>query len=122
MQANPLMMQCSKCRVAETCPRRGSSPLPLPKSGTRKVFCYIIGGYGREPVEKRKLSAESLARSEKDGPCMTLARVPYIDEETGTLQYEMVKVFSQPMLHPRETIPFNINLIYPTNPATLKKP
>ncbi len=89
----------------------------FPKSSKRKVFCHIVGGYGRVPVAKSKLGPESLARSEKDGPCLTVAYVPTVDEETGTLQTELVKIFSPPVKHPRETIPFNINMFYPANPT-----
>ncbi len=88
----------------------------------KKLFCHIIGGYGRDPINRALLSPESLARSETDGPCLTIAVVPTRDEETGMIQEEIVKIFAPPVKHPRETVPFNINLIYPSNPAHGKKP
>jgi hypothetical protein len=50
---------------------------------------------------------------ERDGPCLTLAYIPTFDEETKQVTHELTKIFSQPVLHPRETVPWNINLMYP---------
>lgn len=111
MSVNSLQMECNKCRVASTCPRKGSSPLSL-NSG-KKVFCQIINGYGRIPVDVEILSTESLKRSKVDGPCLTIAEVPTIDEHSGNLIMEITKIFSRPILHEREILSFNQEMIYP---------
>ena len=92
----------------------------LPPANKRKVFCVIVGGYGRSPVEEHILGPESKARWLKDGPCLTVAHVPIWDEHAQRTIFDVVKIFSQPVKHPRETVPFNINLIYPTNPNAAK--
>jgi hypothetical protein len=112
MDVPKLKMTCDKCKVASTCPRNGQSPFQ-PHILKKPVYCQILGGYGRNPVNPRILSASSLARMQKDGPCLTLAEIPYLDAVTNTLRTEVVSVFSQPVRHPRETVPFNINLLYP---------
>jgi hypothetical protein len=104
-------MECTKCRVAKTCPRFGSSPL-LTK-GKKKVFCRIVGGYGRIPVDKEILSIESAARSEKDGPCLTIAEIPTLEDDLIIM--EITKIFSHPILHERETVPDIINRIVPSS-------
>lgn len=103
-------MECSRCRVATTCPRKGSSPLTM--SGGTKMFCNVIGGYSKTPVDKSILSAESLVRYEKDGPCITIAEVP-IRNTDGNINTEVVIIFSKPVLHERETTNMNQNMIYP---------
>src|SRR5512135_795906 len=113
MAFSSLQMTCDKCKVASTCPKKGASPMQPRKGVSRPVFCYIIGNYGRDPVETRLLSPESLVRMQKDGPCLTLAQVPVWDDESNTLQTEIVTIFSPPIRHPRETVPWNINLIHP---------
>jgi hypothetical protein len=82
------------------------------KSG-RKVLCTIIGGYGRTVVRKEILSPESLARTEKDGPCMTLAEVPTVDPDSGTLYKALTKIFHHPILHEREKTTFQQDMMYP---------
>jgi hypothetical protein len=113
MEVRKLPMTCDKCKVAATCPRKGVSPMQPRPALKRVVTCQIVGGYGRTPVKPHILSAESRERMEKDGPCLTLAEVPSWDEENNRLKIDLVKVFSQPIKHPRETVPFNINLIHP---------
>jgi hypothetical protein len=108
---NALQMECSRCRVAVTCPRKGASPLVL-QSG-KKVFCQIVGGYGRAPVDRDALSKESLEAADRDGPCLTLAEVPTFDPDADVVVMEVTKIFSHPVLHERETIGFNQELIYP---------
>jgi hypothetical protein len=91
-------MECDECVVAQTCPRKGSSPQ---KHNKITLKCRIIGGFGREPVDKSVLSAESLEILNRDGPCLTIAEVPSIDEE-GFVSYDVVKIFSPPCLTARE--------------------
>ena len=112
MPFSALQMTCDKCKVASTCPKKGASPFLAPKA-RKPVFCHILGNYGRDPVEPRMLGPESLARMQKDGPCLTLAEVPGWDEECERVQTEIVKIFSPPIRHPRESVPWNINLIHP---------
>jgi hypothetical protein len=95
-------MECSKCAVANTCPRRGASPLA---SDNKSVFkCRIIGGFGREPVDPLILSAESRAIFNRNGPCLTIAEVPILDDQK-TVTYEVTKIFSPPNLSAREENP-----------------
>ena len=110
-----LQMTCSRCRVAASCPKKGSSPLTL--KGNKKALCSLIGGYGRTPVSPEVLSQESREASLRDGPCLTLAEVPRLDEESELLVYELVKIFSPPILHERETISDHINMMVPKSPS-----
>lgn len=96
---NSLPMECSRCKVASTCPRAGSSPLVY---GTRKSVCHLVGGYGRVPIDPSVLSPESAGRSKEDGPCLTVAHVPVILD--GVVTVDVVTVFNHPVLHERETI------------------
>jgi hypothetical protein len=91
-------MECNRCSVAKTCPRRGSSPISVEKA---IVKCKIIGGFGRTPVDRTVLSEESIARVDRDGPCLTIAEVPDVDEQ-GYVTFTVVKVFSPPCLSDRE--------------------
>jgi len=113
MAVNSLQMECTKCKVASTCPRKGASPIVVRGSGTRKVHCYIVGGYGRTPVERRILSETSKQIADRDGPCLTIAYVPVIDELTDELQFEITKIFSPPVLHEREKVGFHMGMLYP---------
>lgn len=112
---NSLSMDCTQCRVASTCPKRGSSPLALKQKidGKTQYKCEIIGGYGRTPINPDILSKKSKKLAAKNGPCLTLAHVPYVDEG-GNVSYEVVKIFSLPVLHAREAnqMPLGQNL-YP---------
>lgn len=82
-------------------------------SDGRRIFCQLIGGYGRIPVEKSILSPESAQKAESDGPCLTIAEVPVVDEATGLFHSELVKVFHPAVLHERENISFSQRLLYP---------
>jgi hypothetical protein len=104
-----LPMECSKCRVSATCPRNGSSPA-LTRAG-KKVLCNIIGGYGRTPVDVEILSAESLGRSRRDGPCMTIAEVPVLEDDSIVMT--VTTIFSPPVLHERESTNDMQNRIVP---------
>ncbi len=109
MSANPLTMECSKCKVANYCPRKGSSP-----SFTRakkKVLCVIVGGYGRKPLDEAALSEESKKLVEKNGPCLTIAEVPTFEDDL--LVMELTKIFSPPILHEREKVDDVMSRIYP---------
>lgn len=94
-----LTVECSKCLVAPTCPRKGSSPA-YTKAG-KKVLCVLVGGYGRKPVDAEILSADSLERSLRDGPCMTIAEVPTFEDEM--FEMRITTIFAPAVLHPRET-------------------
>lgn len=108
---NALNMTCDRCRVADTCPQKGSSPLTLPDK--RKLLCRILGGYGREPVDSAKLSEESKKVAAQNGHCITIAEVPAFDVPSGKIYYNTVKIFSQPILHPREKLAPRIEQMYP---------
>lgn len=99
---NVLSVRCTECKVASSCPQRGTSPVSIGK----KVFlCRLMGGYGREKVDPSILSEESKARSDRDGPCLTIAEVPEVEEQTVT--YRVVKIFHQPIVHDREKVGFD---------------
>lgn len=108
---NSLNMVCTSCKVANTCPKKGSSPLILPNK--RQVMCRILGGYGRKPVDLTKLSSESKAIIERDGPCLTIAEVPAFDTSSGHVYFNTVKIFSEPILHSREKLAPRIQMMYP---------
>lgn len=93
-----LDMTCERCAVATKCPKNGSSPT-LTQGGKRSL-CRILGGYGRVPVDPAVLSADSLVRSKKDGPCLTLAEVPKVED--GQVIWELTKVFHHPVIGARE--------------------
>lgn len=105
-------MTCARCKVAPTCPSRGSSPLTPP--GSRKpVFCNLIGGYGRDPVDPERLSEAARARAAADGPCLTIAEVPALDEATKYVYRKTVTVYHHPVRHERETAGFTANMLFP---------
>lgn len=104
-----LNMECGRCRVSSTCPRVGQSPL---KVGGKTLMCRIVGGYGRTPADPSILSEESAKRAEKDGPCLTLAEIPVIEED-GTVMVVIERIFSQPILHEREKTDFQMDIMYP---------
>lgn len=93
-----LEMTCERCAVAEKCPKKGASPTLT--QGGKRALCRILGGYGRVPVDPAVLSADSLVRSKKDGPCLTLAEVPALED--GQVVWELTKVFSHPVIGARE--------------------
>lgn len=108
---NVLKMDCKKCRISSSCHRFGSSPLRMPNKPAE--YCQIVGGYGREPVDPMILSPESLKARDKGGPCLTIAYVPVYDEETKQVDMELTKIFAMPVLHERETISWNAEMMYP---------
>ncbi len=76
------------------------------------MFCRIVGGYGREEVDPSKLSLESLERSRRDGPCLTVAEAP-VRDESGIVVHKPVTVFHHPIRHERETTDFRADMLYP---------
>jgi len=76
-------------------------------------MCRIVGGYGRESVDPTILSEESKKASEQNGPCLTIAEFPTLDEGSGKPYYKIVKIFSQPVLHKREKLAPRIEMMYP---------
>jgi hypothetical protein len=104
-------MMCNKCQVASTCPRRGSSPLTLPNQVAMQ--CRLLGGYGRKPVDLSDLSEESKKIATENGTCLTVAEVPTLDEASGKVYYETIKIFSKPILHPREKVGPRFEMMYP---------
>lgn len=92
-------IECSRCSVSDYCPKKGSSPI---SHGKNILKCRIMGGFGRKPVDKSILSDESLKLFEKNGPCLTIAEVPSVDDQ-GFVTYKVEKIFSPPCLSSRET-------------------
>ncbi len=76
-----------------------------------------MGGYGRTPVDPRILGDESREAAAKSGPCLTLAEVPRLDKESGNIIFDVVKIFSPPVLHERETVPWQMDMIIPKSPT-----
>lgn len=99
---NILVMECLNCKVSEHCSSRGSSPLMFKGA---KVLCRLIGGYGKKPVDLSILSEESKKLVSEYRECLTIAEVPIIDECSGMMTYQIVKIFAPPVLHGRETVP-----------------
>ena len=108
---NKLQMHCSKCKVADTCPRNGSSPTTT--KGGKSVLCRIVGGYGRTEIPESKMSEESRAIARENGPCITIAEVPTIDEPSGKLYFDVVKIWSQPIRHARESTSVMMDRLVP---------
>ncbi len=108
---NKLQMGCKKCRVSTECPSNGSSPLKL--GSGRSVLCKLVGGYGQTPIPESKMSEESKVLAKEHGPCLTIAEVPTIDEDSGKLYFKIVKVWSQPQLHSRQTTTMMMDRMYP---------
>lgn len=108
--SNNLEMECVKCKVANTCPSFGSSPMKVP--GGYIVKCVIVGGFGRTPIDQTILSDESKEKSMRDGPCLTIAEIPSMDDD-GRVSLNVTKIFSEPVLHDREKVPDIISRIYP---------
>lgn len=109
---NYLEVQCSKCKVAEHCPAKGSSPIYL--SGGRKMLvCRLPNGYGREPPRPEAVSEESKKLQAEHGECLTLADVPRLDAPSGHVYYETVKIWHPAVRHPRESTDFRMDMMYP---------
>jgi hypothetical protein len=96
---NTIDVDCNRCKLAGQCPKRGSSPVVFKN---RKVFCKILGGYGRSPIDEEVLSDSSKEVSLTSGRCLTLVSIPFLDKASGTVCTELIKVFHQPILHARE--------------------
>jgi hypothetical protein len=100
---NSLQVLCKTCKISATCPKRGSSPLYA--DGNRKMMtCVVVGGYGRDPVDPSILSEESKSSSERDGRFLSIVEVPAFDKDSGKYYFEVVKVFHEPIVHPREKV------------------
>lgn len=77
------------------------------------AHCHIVGNFGRAPVDPSILSADSLDLAAKNGPCLTLAEIPYLDT-SGIVLFETVKIFHHPVLHEREKVlSFQQEQLYP---------
>lgn len=48
------------------------------------------------------LSADSLERVQRDGPCMTIAEVPTFEDDMFEMRTTII--FAPAVLHPRETV------------------
>jgi hypothetical protein len=70
----------------------------------KRILCRIIGGYSKIPIDKSLLSKESIMKFDRDGPCLTIAEVPFLDE-SGIVVFKVEKVFSPPVLSEREKNP-----------------
>jgi len=110
--STPLDMTCDRCPVSNFCPKNGQSPSFL-NNGAR-VYCKVIGGFGRTPIDEDILSENSKELIKSSGPCLTLAYVPVLKTEDGkNYETELVKIFHPAVLSPREKIPSAIDGIYP---------
>lgn len=107
---NSLQVTCDKCKISAGCPSRGSSPLKV--DGKLKAFCLLIGGYGREEVDRSILSQESLEIAEKNGFCLSIASVPRHEEGVGIIR-DTIKVFSGSVTHEREKVDVYMDMVAP---------
>lgn len=103
-----LEMTCDRCAVVKTCSKSGSSPLIHLK---KRYTCSILGGYGKIPVDESILSEESKEIAKHNGPCLTLASVPEVQE--GSVNMILVKIFSPPILSKHEKTNMPLDSIYP---------
>jgi hypothetical protein len=110
MPSQVLEIICSKCQVSEYCPKSGSSPLIV---NNKLAKCRLIGGYGRDPVDQSILSDESKKLSEKNGPCLTIAEIPEFDDCSNIINFKLTKIFSPPIIHARENVPWQYDMLYP---------
>lgn len=101
-------MECRKCRVADYCPSKGSSPLIVLK---KRFLCVLVGGYGKVPVDPGILSDESRVIAQKQGGCLTLAEIPTYEDEIVT--FKLTKIFSPPQLSAREATNEMLDRLYP---------
>lgn len=105
-----LEMTCDRCKVASYCSKSGYSPLNV-QGGF--VKCRIIGGYGKKPVDLKKLSQESVEKMKDGKICLTIAEVPELDIASGFFTFKVVKIFNPPILHEREKTDFKMDMMYP---------
>lgn len=94
---------CTKCLISDHCPEKGSAPL---KFNQHLIPCQLVGGYGKGPVERDRISAKNLPLYDNHGPCVSFASVPCVDE-CGNLAAKTVKVFHPRVKHERETTDLN---------------
>ena len=106
-----LKMECKRCLVAKHCPKSGMSPQRL--SNGIDVYCRLVGGYGRTPVDEKILSEESKAKAKEHGPCLTIAEIPDVVGKDFIFRVE--KVFHPPVKHARETTTNMAHLINDKN-------
>lgn len=104
-----LEMTCNLCKISETCPKKGSSPINV--KGTL-IKCRILNGYCKTEINDSKLSVASKELKIKNGPCLSIAEVPMVIE-SGHIVYETTKIFHKPILHPRETTTYVAGMLYP---------
>lgn len=100
-QPNKLEITCNKCKVSDFCPSKGASPL---KFENKIYFCYLVGGYGRTPVDECILSEKSKELVKKQGGCLTIAEVPVLDTGSNMIYQKIEKIFHKPVLHAREIV------------------
>jgi hypothetical protein len=106
-----IKMECKNCLVAKYCPKNGSSPQRLENG--KDITCRLVGGYGKKPVDKEILSEESKELVANNGKCLTIAEVP--DVFRNDVVYNVVKVFSPPVLHERENTSYVADAIKSKN-------
>ena len=103
-----LEMFCSRCLVSKTCPKSGSSPMT---HKNKRNICRIIGGYGQKPVDESILSEENKKIAKQNGYCITLAEIPILQEDNN-VGFELTKIFSQPILSPRQKSNIPLDSMY----------
>ncbi len=110
---NSMDMRCDKCKVRNSCPRAGTSPLTVEHLRPKHYLCRIVGGYGRLAVSNNVLSEDSVKLSKIFGPSLTIAEIPTYIEGPDKVVYETVKIFARPILHAREQSTEPMDRIYP---------
>jgi hypothetical protein len=95
-----MILTCDKCKLATTCPKKGSSPFS--HQGQKQLKCELIGNFGKDPVDVSILSLASRARMEKDGPCTSYVDIPMYDASSDKVTFETTIIFHHPIRHPRD--------------------
>ena len=96
-------VECNRCLISSYCPEKGTTPI---RFNQHLIPCQLVGGYGKEPVERNRVSSKNLPLYDAHGPSVSIALVPYVDE-CKNLATKTVKVFHPPVKHARETTDVN---------------
>lgn len=111
-----LRMECNKCRVSKFCGKKGISPTRL--NNGINIYCRLVGGYGRIPVDKEILSEDSKTIVSKNGRCLTIAEVPEVVGNDFIFHVE--KIFHPPVKHEREISNNMAHMVNDTNMKNIK--
>ena len=106
-----ILTPCHKCKIANYCDQKGSSPLVL--SNKKELLCQIVGGYGRVDIDPKRLSDTSKKKFNEGNRCVSIVEVPKITD--GFVHRKTISVFHPPVKHPREVSNVMLDKIYVRN-------